>query len=139
MTVRQRSPLRRQSDEEVDVNLTPMLDVVFILLIFFIVTASFVKEAGIEVSRPAAESAVRQEHAAILIAIDARGGVWIDKRNVDPRAVRANVERLHLQNPQGSVVIVADRASHNGVLVEVLDQVRMAGVDKIAIAATPNE
>ena len=139
MSVRQRSPLRRQSDEEVDVNLTPMLDVVFILLIFFIVTASFVKEAGIEVSRPAAESAVRQEHAAILIAIDARGGVWIDKRNVDPRAVRANVERLHLQNPQGSVVIVADRASHNGVLVEVLDQVRLAGVDKIAIAATREE
>lgn len=139
MNVRQRSSLRRQSDEEVDVNLTPMLDVVFILLIFFIVTASFVKEAGIEVSRPAAESAVRQEHAAILIAIDARGGVWIDKRSVDPRAVRANVERLHLQNPQGSVVILADRASHNGVLVEVLDQVRMAGVEKIAIAATRDE
>ena len=139
MNVRQRSSLRRQSDEEVDVNLTPMLDVVFILLIFFIVTASFVKEAGIEVSRPAAESAVRQEHAAILIAIDARGGVWIDKRNVDPRAVRANVERLHLQNPQGSVVILADRASHNGVLVEVLDQVRLAGVEKIAIAATRDE
>lgn len=137
MNVRQRSSLRRQSDEEVDVNLTPMLDVVFILLIFFIVTASFVKEAGIEVSRPAAESAMRQEHASIIIAIDARGGVWIDKRNVDTRAVRANVERLHLQNPQGSVVIIADRASHNGVLVEVLDQVRMAGVDKIAIAATP--
>ena len=139
MNVRQRSSLRRQSDEEVDVNLTPMLDVVFILLIFFIVTASFVKEAGIEVSRPAAESAVRQEHASILIAIDARGGVWIDKRNVDLRAVRANVERLHLQNPQGSVVILADRTSHNGILVEVLDQVRMAGVEKIAIAATREE
>ena len=137
--MRQRSLLRRQSDEEVDINLTPMLDVVFILLIFFIVTASFVKEAGIEVSRPAAESAVRQEHAAIIVAIDARGGVWIDKRSVDLRAVRANVERLHLQNPQGSVVILADRASHNGVLVEVLDQVRMAGVDKIAIAATQDE
>lgn len=137
--MRQRSSLRRQSDEEVDVNLTPMLDVVFILLIFFIVTASFVKEAGIEVSRPAAESALRQEHAAILIAIDARGGVWIDKRNVDLRAVRANVERLHLQNPQGSVVILADRVSHNGILVEVLDQVRMAGVEKIAIAATREE
>ena len=134
--MRQRSLLRRQSDEEVDINLTPMLDVVFILLIFFIVTASFVKEAGIEVSRPAAETAARQEHASIIVAIDARGGVWIDKRSVDLRAVRANVERLHLQNPQGSVVIMADRASPNGVLVEVLDQVRMAGVDKIAIAAT---
>lgn len=137
--MRQRSLLRRQSDEEVDVNLTPMLDVVFILLIFFIVTASFVKEAGIEVSRPAAETAVRQEHASIIVAIDARGGVWIDKRSVDLRAVRANVERLHLQNPQGSVVIMADRASPNGALVEVLDQVRMAGVDKIAIAATQDE
>ncbi len=137
--MRYRSLLQRQSEEEVDINLTPMLDVVFILLIFFIVTASFVKEAGVEVSRPTAESAVRQEHASILVAIDAGGGVWIDKRNVDIRAVRANVERLHLENPQGSVVILADRMSNNGVLVEVLDQVRLAGVEKIAIAAHNDE
>ncbi len=116
-------------------NLTPMLDVVFIMLIFFIVTASFVKESGIEVNRQYASQAEEKKSANIFIAIAENGQVWIDKRMVDVRAVRANIERLHAENPQGSVVIQADRDSKNGVLVQVLDAAKAAGVEKVALAA----
>jgi len=125
--------------EEEDVNLTPMLDVVFILLIFFIVTASFVKETGIDISRPSADTAEKKSRANILIALSDKGQVWIQKRPVDVRAVRANVERLLAENPQGSVVIQADTESKNGLLVDVMDQVRSAGVYNISIAADPRE
>ena len=121
--------------EESEVNLTPMLDVVFIMLIFFIVTASFVKEAGIDISRPSAATAVRKERGNILIAITENDQIWIDRRQVDPRALRANIERLHAENPQGSVVIQADKDSKNGLLVQVMDASRMAGVKSVALAA----
>lgn len=113
-----------------------MMDVVFIMLIFFIVTTSFVKEAGIEVSRPAAATAERQERANIMIAVSENGDIWIDQRQVDLRAVRANVERLRAENPEGAVVIQADASSRTGILVEVMDQVRLAGVLDVAIAAS---
>ena len=122
-------------DEETEINLTPMLDVVFIMLIFFIVTASFVKEAGIDVSRPPAATAERKERGNILVAITANDQVWIDKRQVDPRAIRSNIERLHAENPQGAVVIQADRESKNGLLVQVMDAARLAGVYNVSIAA----
>ncbi len=112
-----------------------MLDVVFILLIFFIVTASFVKESGIDINRPAASTAVRKERGNILVAITPSGQIWIDRRQVDVRAVRANIERLHAENPQGAVVIQADRESKNGLLVEVMDAAKLAGVENISIAA----
>jgi biopolymer transport protein ExbD len=128
----------QQAEEEQEINITPMLDVVFIMLIFFIVTASFVKEAGIDVNRPPAQTSQPKEKANILIAIDASGVVWIDRRQVDPRAVRANVERLHAENPQGTVVIQADEEAKTGILVQVMDSVRMAGVFDVAIAA-PNQ
>jgi len=124
-----------RTEEESEVNLTPMLDVVFIMLIFFIVTASFVKESGIEVNRQYASQAEEKKSANIFIAIAENGQVWIDKRMVDVRAVRANIERLHAENPQGSVVIQADRDSKNGVLVQVLDAAKAAGVEKVALAA----
>ncbi len=123
------------TEDDAGINLTPMIDIVFIMLIFFIVTASFIKESGIAVDRPVAQTATVQEHAAIIVAIGPTGEVWIDRRRVDIRAVRANIERLHLDNPQGAVVIQADKRSDSGVFVEVLDQVRLAGVEKIAIAA----
>ncbi len=123
--------------EDSDVNLTPMLDVVFILLIFFIVTASFVKEAGIDVNRPPAATATPKQRAAILIAIDANDGIWVQRRRVDVRAVRANVERLLAENPQGTVVIQADEKSTNGTFVKVMDQAKLAGAPSIAIAARP--
>ncbi len=126
---------RLQEQDDTEVNLTPMLDVVFIMLIFFIVTASFVKEAGIDVSRPDAATAERKERGNILVAISESGQIWIDKRHVDIRAVRANIERMAAENPQGSVVIQADENSKNGILVQVMDAARLAGVESVSIAA----
>jgi biopolymer transport protein ExbD len=120
---------------EAELDMTPMLDVVFIMLIFFIVTTSFVKESGVSVSSPQAQTASQQENVNIFIAITADGEVWVDRRLVDPRSVRAIVARLHADNPEGSVIIQADEDSATGMLVEVMDQVRLAGVEKIAIAA----
>ncbi len=131
-----RRRIRHNEDDSAEINITPLLDIVFIMLIFFIVTASFVKESGIEVNRPNAQTVVTQESAVIFIAIDANDEIWIDRRIVDLRAVRANVERLRLENPQGTVVIQADKRSSNGALVGIMDQVRLAGVERIAIAAT---
>ena len=121
--------------EESSVDITPMLDVVFIMLIFFIVTATFIKEAGIDVDKPEAATAVVQEKASILVAIDANDQVWINRRQVDVRSVRSIIERLHAENPKGTVVIQADRESRNDVLVRVMDASRRAGVYDIALAA----
>jgi biopolymer transport protein ExbD len=127
---------RARLKEENEINLTPMLDVTFIMLIFFIVTSSFVKESGIEVNKPAAATAEVKERGNILVAITANNQVWIDKRPIDVRAVRANIERLHAENPQGSVVIQADERSQNGLLVKVMDAARQAGVYNVSIAAS---
>jgi biopolymer transport protein ExbD len=121
--------------EETELDMTPMLDIVFIMLIFFIVTTSFVKESGVTVSSPSAQSASQQESVNIYIAITAEGEVWIDRKPVDPRSVRAIVARLHADNPEGSVIIQSDEEATTGILVEVMDQVRLAGVEAIAIAA----
>ena len=125
-----------QSGEEETIQLTPMLDVVFIMLIFFIVTATFVKESGIDVTRPVAETAERKIRASILIAISKSNEIWIQKKRIDIRSVRTAVERLLAENPKGSVVIQADRKSRNGLFVKVMDQARAAGAQEIAIAAT---
>ncbi len=122
-------------EEESEINMTPMLDVVFIMLIFFIVTASFVKEAGIDVNRPEAATAVKKERANILIAISDKGEIWINKRRIDVRAVQANVERLKAENPQGTVVIQADKKATTDVLIKVMDASRAAGVYDVSIAA----
>ena len=121
-------------EEDNEINLTPMLDVVFIMLIFFIVTASFIKEAGIQVERPDAPTADRQEDAAILIAISPNDEIWIDRRETDPRAVRGVIERLHAENPKGSIVIQADEESTNEMLVIVMEAAKQAGVVNVAIA-----
>ena len=125
-----------REEEESRIDLTPMLDVVFIMLIFFIVTTSFVKESGIEVSRPSAKTAEQQTRASILVAINQSGEVWIQRRKIDLASVRANIERLHAESPEGTVVIQADRRSETGLLVEVMDQIKLAGVEKISIAAS---
>jgi biopolymer transport protein ExbD len=127
--------LEVQEEEENEINLTPMLDVVFIMLIFFIVTASFVKESGLDVNRPDAPvTESKPEDANILVLITATDEIWIDRRLIDPRAVRANIERLHAENPKGSVVIQANPKSTNKMLVGVMDQARQAGVYNISIA-----
>ncbi|WP_394176670.1 ExbD/TolR family protein [Thalassotalea litorea] len=125
----------QEQEENEEINMTPMLDVVFILLIFFIVTASFVKEAGIEVNRPQAATAVKKERANILVAISDKGEVWFNKRRVDIRAVQANIERLKAENPQGTVVIQADKKATTEVLIKVMDSARAAGVYDVSIAA----
>lgn len=125
----------QEQEEQEEINMTPMLDVVFILLIFFIVTASFVKEAGIEVNRPEAATAVKKERANILVAISDQGEIWINKRRVDVRAVQANIERLKAENPQGTVVIQADKKATTDVLIKVMDSARAAGVFDVSIAA----
>jgi len=126
--------VQEQNDNE-EIDMTPMLDVVFILLIFFIVTASFVKEAGIEVNRPEAATAVKKERANILVAITDKGDVWINKRHVDIRSVQANIERLKAENPQGTVVIQADKKATTDTLIKVMDAARSAGVYDVSIAA----
>lgn len=132
-----RAPLANlmQEEEQENIDLTPMLDVVFIMLIFFIVTASFVKEAGIDVNRPEAATAVKKERASILVAISDKGEVWINKRRVDIRAVQANIERLKAENPQGSVVIQADKKATTDTLIKVMDASRAAGAFDVSIAA----
>ena len=132
-----RSPISQAVAEEDDINITPMLDVVFILLIFFIVTANFIKEPGLEVNRPDAETSSIQENAAILIAIGATGDIWIDGRRVDVRQVKANITKLLADNPQGTVVIQADERATADKIIAVMDQSREAGVYAISLASEP--
>ena len=122
-------------EEENEINLTPMLDVVFIMLIFFIVTATFIKEAGIQVDRPEAVTADKQDDAAILIAISPANEIWIDRKERDPRTVRSVIERLHAENPKGSIVIQADEGSTHETLVIVMEAAKAAGVTNVAIAS----
>ena len=133
---------RRRSgrlDDEAEVDLTPMLDVVFIMLIFFIVTASFVKEVGLDLNRPEGGSTkTLADNENIFIQITNDGLIFVDRRVTDIRAVRANIERLHAERPNGAVVIAAGDASFNGLLVEVMDQARLAGVPNISLAAEVN-
>ena len=122
-------------EEENEINLTPMLDVVFIMLIFFIVTASFIKEAGLDVNRPDAPmTESTPEESNILVMINSNDEIWIERRLIDPRALRANIERMHAENPDGSVVIQANNKSSNKMLVTVMDAARQAGVYNISIA-----
>ncbi len=127
-----------EEDEGEEINLTPMLDVVFIMLIFFIVTATFIKEAGIQVERPDTVTAEFQEDASILIAISSNDEIWIDRKEREPRAVRGVIERLHAENPKGSIVIQADEDSTNEMLVIVLEAAKAAGVKNVAIASDNN-
>jgi biopolymer transport protein ExbD len=129
--------MESNQDDEEGINLTPMLDVVFIMLIFFIVTASFVKEAGIDVLRPDAKTAINQKNANILVAISGKNEIWIDRQKVDKQAVRGQIERLHAENPEGSVLIQADRDSEAETLLAVMAAAREAKVG-VSISAAIN-
>jgi biopolymer transport protein ExbD len=122
------------AEDEAQIDLTPMLDVVFIMLIFFIVTASFIKESGIEVNRPEASTSQPKENVNILVAISATNEIWMDQRRIDVRSVRANIERLHAENPKGAVVIQADNQSNTETVASVLDAAREAGVFDVSLA-----
>ena len=128
---------RRTKAAEEDQNaidLTPMLDVVFIMLIFFIVTASFIKEAGIEIDRPEATTALLNKNASILIAVSSNNEVWIDKNRVDIRAVKTSIERLYAENPKGAVVIQADDNSNIETLTKVAEAAREVGILDISVS-----
>ncbi|MDH3642231.1 MAG: biopolymer transporter ExbD [Gammaproteobacteria bacterium] len=123
-----------RTDEESDINLTPMLDVVFIMLIFFIVTATFIKQAGIDVLRPEAITGEQKPTVSVLVAINGNGDIWIDKKRVDVNAVRAHIERIHAENPKGGLVIQADREAKSEKLIAVLNAARAAGLTQVAIS-----
>ena len=132
-----RAPISQAVAEEEEINITPMLDVVFILLIFFIVTANFIKEPGLDVNRPDSETAEPTENAAILIAVGNAGEIYMDGRRIDKRQVKANVVRLLAENPQGSVVIQADEKATADTIMAVMDGAREAGVYNISLASEP--
>ena len=134
--MRLRTHVQQHISEETGIDLAPMLDFVLNLLIFFIITAVFAKEIGITVSRPNAANAEKKESGSIVVMIDGAGQIWIDKKVVDSRAVRANIERLHAQRPDDAVVVIADKGAHTGTLVQVIDQVRQGGVQNVSIAAS---
>jgi biopolymer transport protein ExbD len=128
----------KSEDDEAEINLTPMLDVVFIMLIFFIVTATFIRETGLEVNRPDDNQAqVVQEDGAILVIIDPTDDIWIDNRIVDARAVRPHIERMHAEDPERPVVIQVANASSANTLVTIMDAARQASVFNISIASAP--
>ena len=126
---------QKREEEEATIDMTPMLDIVFIMLIFFIVTTSFVKEAGIQVNKPKASNTKSEASANIFIAIKENGEVHMDRRMVDIERVTANIERLLAEQPTDTVVVQADKEAKHGVVVKVMDQIKEAGIEKISIAA----
>lgn len=126
---------RRAITEEAGINITPMLDIVFIMLIFFIVTTSFTRQTGASISKPQAGQAVALRNGTILIGVRPNDDIWMAKRQIELREVRPMVERARAENPQGSVVIVADKGSRIGTVTRVMDQVRLAGIQGVAISA----
>ena len=136
--MRHRFPFFKGEEEEAEINMTPMLDVVFIMLIFFIVTTSFVRETGVEVNRPLAESSEKLPQNAILVAITDNNQIWIDRHRTDSRAVRRNIERLLAENPDSTVIIQADEQAPTGTLITVLDQTKLAGAKNIAVSSNQN-
>ena len=130
--------LRRfRAEDETEINITPMLDIVFIMLIFFIVTTSIVKEPGIDPQRPPAQTAQEQSRANVLIAISSTGEIWMDKRAVELAEVRVMVEAILSENPESSAVIIADEEADSGILIDLMDQIQLGGIGNISIAAEP--
>lgn len=125
--------LKPQEDEKV-ADLTPMLDVVFIMLIFFIVTASFIKESGVEVNRPDTMTAESKKFVSLLVAVTADNSIWIDKKKVDIRTVRPLMEQLHAENPKGGLVIQADAKSKTSKVLAIMEAARQIGITQVAIA-----
>ena len=123
-----------QQEEEKVADLTPMLDVVFIMLIFFIVTATFIKETGIEVNRPDTKTAQFKKTVSLLVAVSPDSAIWIDKKKVDVRNVRPLMERLHAENPKGGLVIQADMESKVEKVLAIMDAARTIGIAQVALA-----
>ncbi|MBN1932839.1 MAG: biopolymer transporter ExbD [Desulfobacterales bacterium] len=127
---------RKSKRQGVELNIAPLIDMVFILLIFFLVTTSFVKETGVDINRPAASTAVDKDKATILIGITKDNQIFMDKREIDIRAVRANIERALAENPEGGIVVVADKESSTGIAIQVIDSCKVAGATNVSLAAS---
>ncbi|GAB0152776.1 MULTISPECIES: biopolymer transporter ExbD [Marinobacterium] len=121
-----------ENDAEID--MTPMLDIVFIMLIFFIVSTSFVREAGVEIERPVSDTSEVQESQGVMLAITAQDEVWLDRQPVDIRMIRPTLERLKVEQPDLGVMIQADKDAKTGLLVQVMDQVKLSGIEQVAVA-----
>ena len=126
----------RGSSKTTDINMTPLIDMVFILLIFFMVTTSFVKETGVDVNRPSASTAVLKKKGTILVGVNQSGQIFMEGKQIDIRSVRAHVEKSLADSPKGAVVIIADKISYTGVVIRVMDQCRLAGAKEVSIAAS---
>ncbi|MGV6801207.1 MAG: ExbD/TolR family protein [bacterium] len=122
------------TEDDLDVNITPLLDIVFIMLIFFIVTATFIKEPGVDILRPEAVTANRIDQISLLVGIDANDKIWINKEEVDLNEVRFKVEELRRETPLGNAVIQVDEAARSELMLDVLKEVRDAGVDEVSVA-----
>lgn len=125
---------RIKTGDEAEIDLTPMLDIVFIMLIFFIVTSTFIKEPGVDITRPDAVTTQNVKIVAVLIAITSDNRVFIDKKEIDLRSVRTSVERMLAENPQGAIVIQADKDSDAGIMMQVMESVRDAGAQATKIS-----
>jgi biopolymer transport protein ExbD len=130
-----RSQRHTGDGHEHGIDLAPMLDFVLNLLIFFIITTSFVREPGVSVSKAEAAMVDEQRQGNILVAIRANGEVWMDRRMVDMREIRPLVERLHLERPEDTVIVIADKKAPSGVLAQVMDEVKLGGIKEVAIGA----
>jgi biopolymer transport protein ExbD len=126
-----RKLVKKQEEEGAEIDLTPMLDVVFIMLIFFIVVASFIKEAGIEVSRPDNNQSDPSDATSILVRIQGDDQIWMENRRVDARAVRANIQRLLASDPEQAVSIKVDKGAKANTVVNVADAAREAGAGTV--------
>jgi biopolymer transport protein ExbD len=126
---------RHAKKDEADINITPMLDIVFIMLIFFIVTTSFTKETGADITKPSAESTERKPRGNILVGIRSNGDIWMNGGEIELRQVRSFVERAVAENPEGEVVVIADQGTKTSDLVKVMDQIKAAGFEKLTISA----
>lgn len=129
-----RQHLRHRSGTS-EINISPLIDLVFLLLIFFMVTTSFVRETGIEVDRPTASTAVAADSSNILVAVTADAEVYFDGQRVDVRTVRSHIGRAIAENPGAEVIVVADKGSRTGLVVQVMDQCRLAGAERVSLAA----
>lgn len=129
-------PLAKHSSDDAHhgIDLAPMLDFVLNLLIFFIIITSFVKQAGVKVTKPEAVTAEHRDTGNILIAVRPNGEIWMDRRKVTLPEVRALVERMHAERPDDTVVITADKAAETGVMMQVMDQVRAGGIQTVSVA-----
>lgn len=126
----------RNRNTTAEINISPLIDLVFLLLIFFMVTTSFVKETGIDVQRPSAMTATVKPKAGIMVGVDSENRIFMNKKEIDVRSVRSHIARCLAEKPEGAVIIVADRESDTGTVIKVMDQCRLAGAPQVSIAAS---